>query len=99
VRRAYIVFTVRAGFPAVKRGDNMKMSLTDAGNLIGRAIAAGTLTAEEGGAAAMLCDERCVGEWRASAIAVLVDEVIICKRCGGIKPAGQSCGCFDNGGE
>lgn len=22
-----------------------------------------------------------------------------CERCGGIRPVGQSCGCFDNGGE
>jgi hypothetical protein len=23
----------------------------------------------------------------------------LCEACGGIKPKGQSCGCFDNGGQ
>lgn len=26
-----------------------------------------------------------------------VKEVELCERCGGDKPTGQSCGCFDNG--
>jgi hypothetical protein len=30
---------------------------------------------------------------------IALEMVMVCERCGGVKAVGQSCGCFDNGGQ
>jgi hypothetical protein len=53
---------------------SMERSLLDKMVLIVGAMNHNAITAEEGGAMAMLIDDRTTPEWRDAAIAVLVDE-------------------------